>query len=169
MDNLKLQEEINGLKTLGEHLESQIKLVSFELCDLPDDVLLLLDKSVEIQAQSHLHEFNLNYLREFYYTKKRDFIENKLIIAKQAAELKKLKNSLEETEKEINTLEKFKDKVNKRLIPDAALQRKIVNIEGQSKSLLDRQKNLKEPEDFNIEAMIDKVETLERRKKTNTK
>ncbi|XP_034480499.1 augmin complex subunit wac [Drosophila innubila] len=169
MDNLKLQEEINGLKNLGELLESQLKLASFELSDLPDDVLLMLDKCVEIQAQSHLHELNLNYLREFYYTKKRKYIEDKLIVAKQAAELKKLKNSIEEAEKDINILEKFNDKVSKRLISDAAVQRNIISIEGKSKSLLDRQKDLNVPEDFNIEAMIDKVETLERLKKSNTK
>lgn len=157
------------MKNLGEHLENQLKLVSFEPCDLPDDVLVLLDKAVEIQAQTHLHELNLNYLREFYYTKKRDYIESKLTVAQQGAAIKKLKSSIEEREKDINSLERFKDQVSKRLISDAAVQRNIIATEGKSKALLDRQKSLKVPEDFNIEAMIDKIETLERRKKSDTK
>lgn len=87
-------------------MEQILKLVNFEVCDLPNDVLMLLDKCVEIQADGNLNELNLNYLREFYYTKKREDIESKLTVAQQAGKLKKLQISKEETEKDIASLER---------------------------------------------------------------
>ncbi|XP_062129079.1 augmin complex subunit wac isoform X2 [Drosophila sulfurigaster albostrigata] len=170
MDNVKLQEEVNALKNLGEHLESQLKMIGFELCDLPDDVSILLDNCVDIQMETNLHELNINYLREYYYTKKRETIENKQITAQQTAELKKLKDSIEETDKDIKVLEKFKDKLGNRLMTEPSLQRNLITIEGKAKSLRDRQKNFVIQEDFNIDALIDKVGLLEsRRKKADTK
>ncbi|KAH8365524.1 hypothetical protein KR093_001688, partial [Drosophila rubida] len=147
----------------GEHLESQLKIVGFEMCDLPDDVSLLLEKCVDIQMETNLHELNINYLREFYYTKKREGIENKLITAQQSAELTKLKCSIDDTDKDIKVLEKFKDTVGKRLMTEPSLQRNLITIEGKAKSLQDRQKNFVMQEDFNIDALIDKVEMLETR------
>ncbi|XP_064539490.1 augmin complex subunit wac [Drosophila montana] len=164
MDNLKLQDEVKALKNFGDHLEQMLKLISFEVCDLPDDVLMLLDKCVEIQAYGQLNDLNINYLREFYYTKKRENIENKLTVAQQSATLKKLRGSIKEADEEIAALERFTSTVSKRLISATELQRNITQIAGKSKGLLDRLKGLKVPDDFNIEAVIEKIDMLERSK-----
>ncbi|XP_017955498.1 augmin complex subunit wac [Drosophila navojoa] len=163
MDYIKLQDEVKALKNLGEHLEHKLKLVNFEVCDLQNDVLTLLDKCVEIQVDGNLNDLNLNYLREFYYTKKREQIETKLTVTQQAAELKKLQHAIEEMDKDIAALEKFTNSVDKRLTP-AAIQQQINEIEAKSKGLVDRQKGLKVPQDFNIEAVIEKIDLLERKK-----
>ncbi|KRF77614.1 augmin complex subunit wac isoform X2 [Drosophila virilis] len=166
MDNLKLQDEIKALKNLGEHLEQMLKLISFEVCDLPDDVLMLLDKCVEIQADGQLNDLNINFLREFYYTKKRENIESKLNVAEQSATLKKLRSSIKEADKEITALDRFTSTVSKRLISATALQRNITQMDGKSKGLLDRLKGLKAPDEFNIESVIEKIDMLERSKKS---
>lgn len=163
-------------------MEQMLKLISFEVCDLPDDVLTLLDKCVEIQAHWQLNDLNINYLRESYYTKKRENIENKLTVAQQSATLKKLRGSITEADKEIATLDRygilllkyplfnlkhtcrFTSTVSKRLISATALQRNITQIDGKSKGLLDRLKGLKVPDDFNIESVIEKIDMLERSK-----
>ncbi|XP_023166544.1 augmin complex subunit wac [Drosophila hydei] len=163
MDYIKLQDEVKALKYLGEHLEQILKLVNFEVCDLPNDVLMLLDKCVEIQADGNLNELNLNYLREFYYTKKREDIESKLTVAQQAGKLKKLQISKEETEKDIASLERFTTTVSNR-VTTMAVQQQINEIEGKSKALVDRQKGLKVPDDFNIETVIEKIDLLEQKK-----
>lgn len=94
------------ISIIGEHFEHKLKLVNFEVCDLQNDVLTLLDKCVEIQVDGHLNDLNLNYLREFYYTKKREHIDTKLTVIQQAAELKKLQQAIEEMDKDISALEK---------------------------------------------------------------
>ncbi|KAH8302468.1 hypothetical protein KR044_007070, partial [Drosophila immigrans] len=150
----------NTISFTGDHCDSQLKMIGF---DMPDDFSLLLDKCVDIQMGTYLYELCMNNLREFYYTKKRESIENKVITGQQAAELKKLKSLIEATDKEIKILEKFKDNVSKRLMTEATLKRNLIAIESKSKSLLDRQKNFIMEEDFNIIALIDKVEALEAR------
>lgn len=46
----------------------------------------------------------------------------------------------------------------------ATVERNIEDIEATAKNLLDRQKSFKIPKDFNIESVMDKVDTLEKRK-----
>lgn len=82
-------------------------MIGVEISDLPDDINLLLDKNVGVQRQSHLHELTLNYLREFYFTKKKENIEHKLATAQQSRELDKLKRALDETDKDIEVLKKY--------------------------------------------------------------
>ncbi|XP_032587336.1 augmin complex subunit wac isoform X1 [Drosophila mojavensis] len=163
MDYIKLQDQVKALKNLGEHLENKLKLVNFEVCDLQNDVLTLVDKCVDIQVDGNLNDLNLNYLREFYYTKKREQIETKLTVTQQRAEIKKLQHEIDEIGKDIAGLEKFTTSVDKRMTP-AAVQQQINEVEAKSKALVDRQKGLKVPEDFNIEAVIEKIEMLERKK-----
>ncbi|XP_017863251.1 PREDICTED: uncharacterized protein LOC108613948 isoform X1 [Drosophila arizonae] len=163
MDYIKLQDQVKALKNLGEHLENKLKLVSFEVSDLQNDVLTLVDKCVDIQVDGNLNDLNLNYLREFYYTKKREQIETKLTVTQQRAEIKKLQHEIDEMGKDIAGLEKFTTSVDKRMTP-AAVQQQINEVEAKSKALVDRQKGLKVPEDFNIEAVIEKIEMLERKK-----
>ncbi|ALC42968.1 wac [Drosophila busckii] len=108
-----------------------------------------------------MQDINLDCLREFYFIKKREWIDNKVIIASQTAELKKVTSVIEETNKEIAKLEIFLANVNKRLIADGALQRKIIEIEDKTKALLDRQKTVSEPKECNTEAIIEKIEELQ--------
>ncbi|EDW17651.2 augmin complex subunit wac isoform X2 [Drosophila mojavensis] len=142
MDYIKLQDQVKALKNLGEHLENKLKLVNFEVCDLQNDVLTLVDKCVDIQ---------------------REQIETKLTVTQQRAEIKKLQHEIDEIGKDIAGLEKFTTSVDKRMTP-AAVQQQINEVEAKSKALVDRQKGLKVPEDFNIEAVIEKIEMLERKK-----
>lgn len=58
----------------------------------------------------------------------------------------------------------FNETINKTLISDATVERNIEDIEDTTKNLLDRQKNFKIPKDFNLEAVMDKVDALEKRK-----
>lgn len=87
-------------------MENKLKLVNFEVCDLQNDVLTLVDKCVDIQVDGNLNDLNLNYLREFYYTKKREQIETKLTVTQQRAEIKKLQHEIDEIGKDIAGLEK---------------------------------------------------------------
>lgn len=82
-------------------------MIGVEISDLPDDVNLLLDKNVQVQRESHLHELTLNTLREFYFTKKKENIEHNLTTAQQSRELDKLKRALEDTEKDIDVLRTY--------------------------------------------------------------
>ncbi|XP_001983168.2 augmin complex subunit wac [Drosophila grimshawi] len=161
MDNLKLQREVIALKRFANHLENTLKLVSIELSDLPDDVLMLLDKCVEIQASENLNELNLNYLREIYYCNKSEYIENKLTVAKHAATIKNLKKSIKESGMDIADLERFMSIVDKRIIPDAEQKLNIVEIDEKSKYFQFRQTEFNVPDNFSIESVIEKVELLE--------
>lgn len=46
----------------------------------------------------------------------------------------------------------------------ATVQRTIEDLEATAKNLLDKQKNFDIPEDFNINSIMDKIDTLEKRK-----
>lgn len=90
----------------ADRLENQLKLFGIEISDLPDDVNLLLDKNVRIQQQTRLHELTLNYLREFYFTAKKEQIEHKLTTKQQSRELERIQRAVEETNKDIEVLKK---------------------------------------------------------------
>ncbi|XP_016933814.1 augmin complex subunit wac [Drosophila suzukii] len=163
MQSLKIQEEIKALKGLGQHLEEQLKLASVELGDFSDGDLALLDKCVHYYALSHIHEFNLNFMRDFYCAKKRDCIENRQTKVQQRIELQRIKSAIEEATRDVAVLERFMSAAEERLIPDiVVLQRNSQHL-ATKQALLDRQKTLKIPKDFNIESVIEKVNSLERR------
>ncbi|XP_016975871.1 augmin complex subunit wac [Drosophila rhopaloa] len=163
MQNLKLQEEIKSLKGLGQHFKDQLKLASIELGDFSDEDLALLDKCVQYYAFSQIYDSNLNFLRDYYYGKKRDCLENKRTKVQQHLELQRIKSAIEMAAKDVAVLERFKAAAKERLIPDTvALQRRSHQV-ATKQGLLDRQKTLKIPKDFNIESVIEKVDSLERR------
>ncbi|XP_017066372.1 augmin complex subunit wac [Drosophila eugracilis] len=163
MQNLKIQEEIKALKDLGQHFEDQIKLTSVELGDFSDDDLALLDKCVQYYAYSYIHDLNLSYLRDFNTAKKREYIENRHTRVHQRIELQRIKSAIEETSRDVAVLERFKSAAEERLIPDAIVNQRNNQQLATKQGLLDRQKTLKIPKDFNIESVIEKVDLLERR------
>ncbi|KAH8349941.1 hypothetical protein KR084_010006, partial [Drosophila pseudotakahashii] len=162
-ENLKIQEEIKSLKGLGQHFEEQLKLASVELGDFSDEDLALLERCVQYYSLSHIHDFNLNYLRDFYSAKKRDCIENRQTIVQQRIELQRIKSDIEEAAREVAVLERFKGAAEERLIPDVVVLQRNSQHFATKQALLDRQKTLNMPNDFNIENIIEKVDSLERR------
>lgn len=58
----------------------------------------------------------------------------------------------------------FNESINKSLMSAATVQRSIEDLEATAKNLLDKQKNFDIPKDFNIESIMDKIDTLEKRK-----
>ncbi|XP_037719121.1 augmin complex subunit wac [Drosophila subpulchrella] len=163
MQNLKIQEEIKALKGLGQHLEEQLKLASVELGDFADEDLALLDKCADYYALSHIHDFNLNFMRDFYCAKKRDCIENRQIKVQQRIELQRIKSATEEATRDVAILERFMSTAEERLIPDSVVLQRNSQHLATKQALLDRQKTLKIPKDFNIESVIEKVDSLEQR------
>ncbi|XP_016956555.1 augmin complex subunit wac [Drosophila biarmipes] len=162
MQSLKIQEEIKSLKALGQHFEEQLRLASVELGDFSDEDLALLDKCVHYYALSQIHDLNLNFMRDFYCARKRECIENRQTKVQQRIELQRIKSAIEEATKDVAVLERFVNAAEERLIPDiVVLQRNSQHL-ATKQALLDRQKNLKIPKDFNIESVIEKVDSLER-------
>ncbi|XP_030386371.1 augmin complex subunit wac [Scaptodrosophila lebanonensis] len=162
MDKLKLQAD--ALRKLREHYEQQLKYISFELCDLPEDVVALLGKCLELQCATQIQDLNLNYLREYYYIKKREAIDRRLIISQKTAALQKLKREIDENEREVAGLERFMGSAQKRASVDT-LRRNTLAAEGKIRELEERNKALKIPDDFDVEALIEKVQLLEKGKK----
>lgn len=58
---------------------------------------------------------------------------------------------------------RFKSEAEKRLIPENIFQQKQNQQLATKQGLLERQKAWKTPKEFNMDALIDKVESLERR------
>ncbi|XP_033239540.1 augmin complex subunit wac [Drosophila pseudoobscura] len=163
MENLKLQEEIKALKDLGQHYESLLKMAGVELRDFSNEDLSLLSKSAQLYADLGVHELELNYLNELYYGLQKDRIENNLIIAQQQTDLQRIKTSIDETSKDVAVLERFKSAAEKQLIPDGDVQLQRSNQLATKQALLDRQRALEIPKDFNIESIMQKVHSLERK------
>ncbi|XP_017057899.1 augmin complex subunit wac [Drosophila ficusphila] len=163
MQHLKLQEEIKELKGIGLRFEQQLKLASVEIGDFSDEDLALLDKCVQYYEDNHIHEFSLNYLRDFYYAKKRDCIENKQTRLEQSADLQRINSALDEAVKEVAMLERFKCVAEERFIPESVVLQRNSQQHATKEELLDRQRALKIPNDFKIESVIEKVGSLERR------
>ncbi|XP_002026071.2 augmin complex subunit wac [Drosophila persimilis] len=163
MENLKLQEEIKALKDLGQHYESLLKMAGVELRDFSNEDLSLLSKSAQLYADLGVHELELNYLSELYYGLQKDRIENNLIIAQQQTDLQRIKTSIDETSKDVAVLERFKSTAEKQLIPDGDVQLQSSNQLATKQALLDRQRALEIPKDFNIESIMQKVHSLERK------
>ncbi|XP_061402620.1 augmin complex subunit wac [Musca vetustissima] len=168
MDSLLLSEEINQLKKLREHYEYQLKLAGLEMCDLDDNLHLLLDDCVELQRVTNIQDLTLLNLKSFYYKKKKEHIENDVIIAKLKNEIRKQQEELEKEQAECNLLEKFTTSINKRLVSEAQMQTAKMDIEANMQSLQDRLDALAIPEDFNIDELIKKVNLL-RKDKTKEK
>ncbi|KAH8303819.1 hypothetical protein KR018_008573, partial [Drosophila ironensis] len=162
-DNLKTQEEIKALKELGQHLEQQLRLASIELGDFTDEELGLLDKCADIYANLHIHDLSLNYLRDFYFARKRDQIEHRLVKVQQQNELQRVRDAIEEAAKEVAILERFKANAEKRLMPESVFLQRLNQHLTTQQGLMDRQKAWQIPKEFNLEAIIDKVESLEKR------
>ncbi|XP_073842573.1 wee Augmin isoform X1 [Musca autumnalis] len=164
MDSLLLSEEINQLKKLREHYEYQLKLLGLEMCDLDDNLHLLLDDCVELQRVTNVQDLTLLNLKSFYYKKKKEHIENEVIISKLKNELKKQQEEIDKEQAECNLLEKFTTSINKRLVSEAQMQTAKMDIEANMKSLQDRLEALNLPEDFNIDELIKKVHLLSKDK-----
>ncbi|KAI8038957.1 augmin complex subunit wac [Drosophila gunungcola] len=163
MQNVKLQEEIKSLKGLGQHFENLLKLASIELGDFSDDDLILLEKCAQYYALTHIHDININLLRDFYYSTKKDCLETKRTKAQQRLELQRIKSSIEKAAGDVAVLDRFKAAAKDRLIPDTVVLQRNSQQLASKQALLDRQKTLKIPKDFNIESVIEKVDSLERR------
>ncbi|XP_075161874.1 wee Augmin [Haematobia irritans] len=164
MDSLLLSEEINQLKKLREHYEYQLKLVGLEMCDLDDNLHVLLDDCVELQRATNLQDLDLLNLKSFYYKKKKEQIENEATIAKLKNEIRKQQEELEKEQAECNLLEKFTTSINKRLVSEAQMQSSVMDVESNMESLQDRLDALNIPEDFNIDELIKKIHLLKKDK-----
>lgn len=104
---MKIQEEVNSLMRLGQHFDDQLKLASVELGDFSDDDLALLDKCAQYYSLLHIHDINLNYLRDFYCAKKRECIENRQTTVQQRVELQRILSSIEEATRDVVMLERY--------------------------------------------------------------
>ncbi|CAD7014428.1 augmin complex subunit wac [Ceratitis capitata] len=164
MDNFQLQDEVQALQKLSEHYEHQLRLVGLELCDLPDDISSMLGECAELQKATQLHDLHLEYLKEFYYTKMKEHLENTLTIGKMQSEIKEQEQHLQKEITECNVLEKFTTSVNKRLISESEMQRNKIIIEGKIQNLQERQGGFNIPDDLNIDELVKKVERLEKSK-----
>lgn len=76
------------------------------MCDLDDNIHVLLDDCVELQRVTNLHDMSISNIKAFYYKKKKEHIENNVIIAKLKNEIKKQQEELEKEQAECNLLEK---------------------------------------------------------------
>ncbi|XP_034657800.1 augmin complex subunit wac [Drosophila subobscura] len=159
MDNSMLLDEIYSLKILGQHYENLLKLAGIELCDFLNDDLL--KKTAQLYADLHVHALDLNYLRELYHGLQKDRIERKLIIAQQQTDVQRIKTSIDEAAEEVAVLERFNSTAEKQLIPDGAVQQQRINQLATKRALGERQKALEMPTDFNIESILQKVNSLE--------
>ncbi|XP_011193503.1 augmin complex subunit wac [Zeugodacus cucurbitae] len=165
MDNFQLQDEVQALQKLREHYEHQLRLVGLELCDLPDDVTAMLEECAELQKFTQLHDLHMEYLKEYYYVKLKEHLENNITISKMQAEIKEQEQQLQKEMAECNLLEKFTTSVNKRLISESEMQRNKIMIEGKIQNLQERQGGFNVPDDLNIDELVKKVERLEKIKK----
>ncbi|EDW32994.1 GL16121 [Drosophila persimilis] len=138
-------------------------MAGVELRDFSNEDLSLLSKSAQLYADLGVHELELNYLSELYYGLQKDRIENNLIIAQQQTDLQRIKTSIDETSKDVAVLERFKSTAEKQLIPDGDVQLQSSNQLATKQALLDRQRALEIPKDFNIESIMQKVHSLERK------
>ncbi|KAH8379009.1 hypothetical protein KR009_002617, partial [Drosophila setifemur] len=161
-ENLKAQEEVNSLKGLGQHLENLLKLASIELGDFSDDDMALIDKCAQLYTCLHIHDFDLNYLRDLYFSRKRDHIENRQTMVQQKTQLRRVKEAIDEAAKDVAGLERFKSTAEKRLIPESVVQQRNKQICATKQGLMDRQKAFAMPKEFSIEDIMEKVESLER-------
>ncbi|XP_073842574.1 wee Augmin isoform X2 [Musca autumnalis] len=134
------------------------------MCDLDDNLHLLLDDCVELQRVTNVQDLTLLNLKSFYYKKKKEHIENEVIISKLKNELKKQQEEIDKEQAECNLLEKFTTSINKRLVSEAQMQTAKMDIEANMKSLQDRLEALNLPEDFNIDELIKKVHLLSKDK-----
>ncbi|XP_036331901.1 augmin complex subunit wac [Rhagoletis pomonella] len=164
MDNFQLQDDVQSLQKLREHYEHQLRLMGLELCDLPDDVGAMLEECVALQQVTQLHDLQLEYLKEFYYIKRREHLENNLTAEKMLAEIKEQEKQLQKEITEANLLEKFTTSVNKRLISESEMQRNKILIEGKIQTLKERQSAFNIPDDLNLDELVKKVERLEKTK-----
>ena len=99
----------------GEFYEDQLKSVGIEMCDLGDDIHNLLDVAVELQRVTNLHDLRQSNLETFYYKKKKEHIDNDVIIAQLKNEIKKQQQEIETEQNECSVLEKYKLIVNRPL------------------------------------------------------
>ncbi|XP_053965133.1 uncharacterized protein LOC128867708 [Anastrepha ludens] len=164
MENFQLQDEVQSLQKLREHYEHQLRLLGLELCDLPDDVGAMIEECVELQQVTQLHDLQLSYLKEFYYNKLKEHLENNLTIAKMQAEIDEQEKQLQKEIAECALLEKFTTSVNKRLISESEMQRNKIIIEGKIHTLKEKQNGFNIPDDLNIDELVKKVEVLEKTK-----
>ncbi|XP_067630464.1 augmin complex subunit wac isoform X2 [Eurosta solidaginis] len=164
MDHFQLQDEVQSLQKLREHYEHQLRLIGLELCDLPEDVGSMLDECVELHQVTQLHDLQLEYLKEFYYIKLKEHLENKLTIAKIQAEIKEQERQHQKEIAECNLLEKFTTSVNMRLISESEMQRNKIIIEEKITNLQQKQAVFNVPDDLNIDELVKKVERLQKTK-----
>lgn len=80
--------------------------MGLELSDLPDDVSYLLEECAELQKFTQLHDLHLEYLKEYYYGKLKEHLENGITIVKMQTEIKEQEQQLEKEVAECNLLEK---------------------------------------------------------------
>ncbi|XP_055844415.1 augmin complex subunit wac [Episyrphus balteatus] len=168
MDTLHTFEEVSALKKLREEYERQLKMFGVELCDLPDDCMTKLNECIQLKMATKLHDLSINYLKEFYYTRKKEQIDQRLAITKIQTDINDLEKQIEAETLELDQLQMFTTLVNKRLMSEAEMENNKVSIDKKMQDMIARQKSFMIPEDINIDELIRKIELLESRKK-NTK
>lgn len=80
--------------------------MGLEMCDLDDNLHILLDDCVELQNATNLQDMRIQNLKAFYYKKKMEHIENQSMIAKLRNEIRKQQEDLEKEQNESVLLEK---------------------------------------------------------------
>lgn len=76
------------------------------MCDLGDDIHNLLDEAVELQRVTNLQDLRQTNLETFYYKKKKEHIDNEVIIAQLKNEIKKQQQELDKEQNDCSVLEK---------------------------------------------------------------
>ncbi|XP_055913041.1 uncharacterized protein LOC129946750 [Eupeodes corollae] len=165
METLHAFEEVSALKKLREEYERQLKMLGVELCDLPDDCVTKLNECIHLKMVTKLHDCGINYLKEFYYTRKKEQIDQRLAMAKIQNDINDLEKQIEAETMELDQLQMFTTSVNKRLMSEAEMENNKVTLDKKIQDMLVRQKSFMIPEDVNIDELIRKIELLESRKK----
>uniref|UniRef100_A0A0K8TQZ1 Putative erc protein 2 n=1 Tax=Tabanus bromius TaxID=304241 RepID=A0A0K8TQZ1_TABBR len=165
MDDLQLYEEITALEKLSAEYERQLKMCGIDLSDLPNDTLRLLDEMAEIKCETKLHSLDMSFIDEFYFTKKKEEIENSLTLSKMKREIESLKKQIKKEKDEIKILQDFANSVSREVVANEELTTMQAIIETKIEGLQNRPQSFQIPEDINLDELLMKLEALEKSKK----
>uniref|UniRef100_A0A1A9WB90 Uncharacterized protein n=1 Tax=Glossina brevipalpis TaxID=37001 RepID=A0A1A9WB90_9MUSC len=169
LDIPQLNEEIKQLKKLREYYESQLKIFGLDLSELDDKTQALLNEYVELQESINLFDLRSSNLKCFYYEKKKEHIENEMLVKILKDEIEKQESEFEKDQAECALLKKFIETTNKRLVSQSAMENEKLNVESNMRILNEKLCGVKTSQYFNIDEIIRKVEELAARNKQKVK
>ncbi|XP_037935640.1 augmin complex subunit wac [Teleopsis dalmanni] len=161
MDDLELREEVQELTKLRQQYENELKKFGLEICDLPESLLESIDECVELQRVTNLNDISPTHLKEYYHCKKKEQIENGMLVSMWNREIKELEAEIAKQNAEIATLKKFITNVDTSLKSEEQIKQNIIDVEKQIANLKQRHNKVPLPKDLNIDELIDDINMLE--------